>query len=476
VALLAAASPCPARAPPYWLPRHPALPARRPALPVHRTASSRTALPCLRVTLPCPRATLLAAAPPCPALPARRPAGRRTALPCPRAALLAAAVPCHLHCPALAVRRSSLAARHASLVLARRPACKLPFCPLWLLSVFSPYIMRAWLTRDAAARLAVCNPLLLAERPNFGQHKTAKALYDIVVARYSSPATAPLGRLVLPYLFPELSAFATVEDLITHLCTSDTRYRAALPPEFLDNNPLLMYITLYFIVTRLPDSLCQVRDHSLALDPTDLTVDLLENHLLAAETSVVAIGAARCWCNPTVCIRLVVRVRACMCTFKPIVTITLVALLALPSLRGVPPPPLPPPTLLLLLLTSLVLRTSGLLLLFVGSATAARARVARVVAVAAGVVVVEAVEAVEVAEVAVGVVAGVGASVAAVVEAVGVVVAAVGVVAKAVVAVRKELFKGEVLAVGRGSSSSVGERPLRPSSFVSGLLGVGRLG
>ncbi|CAI7793875.1 unnamed protein product [Closterium sp. NIES-54] len=54
-----------------------------------------------------------------------------------------------------------------------------------------------------------------------------------------------------------------------------------------------MYITLYFIVTRLPDSLCAFRDHFLALDPTDLTVDLLEQHLLAVETSVVAVGAAR---------------------------------------------------------------------------------------------------------------------------------------------------------------------------------------
>ncbi|CAI7874186.1 unnamed protein product, partial [Closterium sp. NIES-53] len=34
-------------------------------------------------------------------------------------------------------------------------------------------------------------------------------------------------------------------------------------------------------------------DHFLALDPTDLTVNLLEQHLLAAETSVVAVGAAR---------------------------------------------------------------------------------------------------------------------------------------------------------------------------------------
>ncbi|CAI7866532.1 unnamed protein product [Closterium sp. NIES-53] len=66
-----------------------------------------------------------------------------------------------------------------------------------------------WLTRDAAACLAVRNHLPLAEHAHFGQHKAAKALYDAVVARYFSPATAALGRLILPYLFPELSAFAT---------------------------------------------------------------------------------------------------------------------------------------------------------------------------------------------------------------------------------------------------------------------------
>ncbi|CAI7840024.1 unnamed protein product [Closterium sp. NIES-54] len=283
-----------------------------------------------------------------------------------------------------------------------------------------------WLTHDTAAHLAIRNHLPLAERAHFGQHKTAKALYDGVVARYSSPATAALGRLILPYLFPELSAFATFEDLITHLCTNDAHCCAALPAEFLDQNPPLMYIALYFIVTRLPNSLRAVRDHFLALDPTDLTIDLLEKHLLAAETSVVAVRAARS--TPRT-----------------------------PFFEG----------------------TSGLLLLLVGSAVAARAREARVVEVAVGVVVVEAVEAVEVAEVTVGVVAGVGASVAAVVAAVGVVVAVVaevGVVAAAVVAVGVELFGGEVLAVARGSSSSVRASPLRPSSFVSGFLRVGRLG
>ncbi|CAI7821270.1 unnamed protein product, partial [Closterium sp. NIES-54] len=86
-----------------------------------------------------------------------------------------------------------------------------------------------------------------------------------VDARYSSPAAAALGRLLLPYLFLELSAFATVEDLVSHLRASDARYRATVP----------------------------AKDHFLSLDPISLTIDLLEQHLLAAETSAVAVGAAR---------------------------------------------------------------------------------------------------------------------------------------------------------------------------------------
>ncbi|CAI7844920.1 unnamed protein product, partial [Closterium sp. NIES-53] len=114
-------------------------------------------------------------------------------------------------------------------------------------------------------------------------------MYDAVVARYFSLAIAALGRLLLPYLFPELSAFTTVEDLVSHLRTSDARYRATVPAEFLDRNQPPMFITLYFIVTCLPDSLRSIRDHFLSLDPTSLTVDLLEQHLLAAETSAVAV-------------------------------------------------------------------------------------------------------------------------------------------------------------------------------------------
>ncbi|CAI7815567.1 unnamed protein product, partial [Closterium sp. NIES-53] len=86
------------------------------------------------------------------------------------------------------------------------------------------------------------------------------SLYDAVKARYSSPATAALSRLMLPYLFPDLSVFATVADLLTHLRTSDARYRAALPTE----------------------------DHFLSLCPTELTVDLLEERLTAAKKSILA--------------------------------------------------------------------------------------------------------------------------------------------------------------------------------------------
>ncbi|CAI7903292.1 unnamed protein product [Closterium sp. NIES-53] len=216
---------------------------------------------------PTPVARLGALGGPC-ALPLLQP----TSLPCsPRAA------------PAAHVPPLQPASRPCPLLSTCN--CEVAVKPLLLCFIFPSFAI--------LTRLAVRNHLPLAERANFGQHMTAKALYDAVVAHYSSPATTVLGRLILPCLFPELSAFATIEDLVTHLRTSDARYRATFPAEFLDMNPPPMYITLYFIVTRLPDSLCAIRDHLLALDPTDLTVDLLEKHLLAAETSVVAVGAAR---------------------------------------------------------------------------------------------------------------------------------------------------------------------------------------
>ncbi|CAI7910027.1 unnamed protein product [Closterium sp. NIES-54] len=232
--------------------RHPLQPARRLLRPARRPLqpARRPLQPARRPLRPACRPLQLA----CRPLAARSPplAARAPPSGSPLAALSAGRPSRAPPCPSL---RTSLCWLRATL-----------FCLLWLLSVYSRSIIRA--------------------------HKTAKALYDDVVARYPSPATAALGCLLLPYLFPEPFAFATVEDLVTHLCTSNARYRAALPAEFLDRNPPPIYITLYFIVTRLLDSLCNVKDDFLALDPTALTENLLVQHLLAAETSVVAVGAA----------------------------------------------------------------------------------------------------------------------------------------------------------------------------------------
>ncbi|CAI7866406.1 unnamed protein product, partial [Closterium sp. NIES-54] len=147
---------------------------------------------------------------------------------------------------------------------------------------------------------------------------------------------------------------------------------------------------------------------------------------------------------------------------------------------GVPLSPFSPLLLLLLLSTSLALRRSELRLPLVGDAATGRARGARVVEGAAG----EAVEEVQEAEgaaVEVGVVPGVGASVAAVVvvEAAAEVVeaaAAVVEVAAAVVLVEVQPRSVEALVVASASSSLAPVRPRRPRSFVSGTLGVGGLG
>ncbi|CAI7867241.1 unnamed protein product, partial [Closterium sp. NIES-54] len=256
-----------------------------------------------------------------------------------------------------------------------------------------------WLSRDAAPRLAIRNHLPVAECAHFGQHRTAQALYDAVVARYSSPATAALGRLLLPYLFPELSAFALVEDLVSHLRASDARYRAVLPAE----------------------------DHFLSLDPTSLTVDLLEQHFLTTETCAVAVDATRGTPRP-------------------------------PFFEGCSPS----------LLASSYASAAAVDVSVaedVGAASAiakchsSKGKDGKVVGVAAVVV-----------EAAVGIVEGMGVLVAAVGAAVGVAaVAAVGLVA---VGLALGMLVLEVASV---SSSSVGARPSRPNSFVNGSC-MGRLG
>ncbi|CAI7924300.1 unnamed protein product [Closterium sp. NIES-53] len=244
--------------------------------------TNRAALPCLRVALPCPCTALLAAARPCPACtpPCWPPPCPSicAALPWLRAAL---PLPCAASpCPAPFPSARAPPCLRAALLVERHPALPdmaslsaftfnhegrtiqfdtwLDDLQLYLLSDSTDNVSlfdqtsgaslappatadsatrSQWFIRDAAARLAVRNHLPLAEHAHFGQHWTAKAMYDDVVPCCSSPATAAFGRLILPYLFPEL-------------------------------------------------------DHFLTLDPTYLTINVLEKHLLAAETSIVAVGAA----------------------------------------------------------------------------------------------------------------------------------------------------------------------------------------
>ncbi|CAI7787405.1 unnamed protein product [Closterium sp. NIES-53] len=136
-----------------------------------------------------------------------------------------------------------------------------------------------WTSRDATTALAVRSHLPLDQRTHFRQLKTAKALYGAVVKRYSSPSSATVGRLALPFLFPELLDITTRADLLTHLRSLGTRYAAALEPAFL--------------TTRLPDSLRAVRDHFLALDPTKITLASFESRLLEAESAALAVAASR---------------------------------------------------------------------------------------------------------------------------------------------------------------------------------------
>ncbi|CAI7796553.1 unnamed protein product [Closterium sp. NIES-53] len=303
-----------------------------------------------------------------------------------------------------------------------------------------------WATRDAAARLAVRRHLPTTDRAHFSQYKSAQTLYNAVVARYSSPATAALSRLFLPYLFPDLAAFLTVADLITHLRTSDTRYRAALPAELCAKNPPPMYLTLYYIVTRLPDSLRSVRDHFLSVCPTSLTVDLLEESLLAAEQSIVAVGASHG--DPRT-----------------------------PIFEGCSPSPLLPS-----IASAAAADLGGFESVGAASASSGIRRTsrgkggkgARGVAGAVEVVV----EAVEGVGVVVGVVAEVEVSAAAVeaVEAAAVAkgaeAAEVAEAAEAVAELVAALHRGVAPVVVSASSSSALVRPPPPSSFVSGTLGV----
>ncbi|CAI7810410.1 unnamed protein product [Closterium sp. NIES-53] len=127
--------------------------------------------------------------------------------------------------------------------------------------------LTAWKSRDAAACIALSSLLPESEETHFTQVRTASEFLTAIKAHYSTPTTISLGRLFLPFLFPDHASFEA--------CT-------ALPPP----PPLSMAITIYFIVTSLPDRLATFRD------TTDLTIEVLESALKDVESNLRSVASA----------------------------------------------------------------------------------------------------------------------------------------------------------------------------------------
>ncbi|CAI5472780.1 unnamed protein product [Closterium sp. Yama58-4] len=150
----------------------------------------------------------------------------------------------------------------------------------------------AWTSRDAAACIALSSLLPESEEVHFTQVRTAAAYLTAIKARYSTPAAVSLGRLFLPFLFPDLASFERSADLIAHLRSLDASYRAACTEAQLALLPPPMAITIYFIATSLPDRLASVRDALLLKHPSELTVEVLESALKDVESNLRSVAAA----------------------------------------------------------------------------------------------------------------------------------------------------------------------------------------
>ncbi|CAI7843347.1 unnamed protein product [Closterium sp. NIES-54] len=99
-------------------------------------------------------------------------------------------------------------------------------------------------------------------------------------------------RLLMPFLFSDLLPFSTTADLVTHLRSLDASYRVACTATQLESYPPPIFLTLYFIVTRLPDRLSSPHDALLARHPIELTIDLIETSLNKIETRTRSIAYA----------------------------------------------------------------------------------------------------------------------------------------------------------------------------------------
>ncbi|CAI7832312.1 unnamed protein product [Closterium sp. NIES-54] len=112
-----------------------------------------------------------------------------------------------------------------------------------------------WDSRNAAAALALTELLPPTEAAHFNLVETAKEVYDAISACYSTPSSASLSRILMPFVFPDLGSFATVSDLATHLRSLVASYQAACTEAQLLVAPPPTWLAVHWVITRLPDRL-----------------------------------------------------------------------------------------------------------------------------------------------------------------------------------------------------------------------------
>ncbi|CAI7892209.1 unnamed protein product [Closterium sp. NIES-53] len=98
--------------------------------------------------------------------------------------------------------------------------------------------------------------------------------------------------MFLSFLFPDLASFERTADLITHLRSLDSSYRAACTDAQLALLPPPMAITIYFIATSLPDRLASDHDALLLKHPSELTIEVLELALKDVESNLRSVASA----------------------------------------------------------------------------------------------------------------------------------------------------------------------------------------
>ncbi|CAI7811837.1 unnamed protein product [Closterium sp. NIES-53] len=121
--------------------------------------------------------------------------------------------------------------------------------------------------------------------------RTASEFLTAIKACYATPISVSLGCMFLPFLFPDLASFERSADLIAHLHSLDSSYRAACTDEQLALLPPPMAITIYFIDTSLPDRLASVRDALLLKHPSELTIEVLESALKDVESNLRSVAS-----------------------------------------------------------------------------------------------------------------------------------------------------------------------------------------